>query len=136
MSAAGIREQRARARGCSTVALSSGNSDDSGETDLQATTPAELQELSEGIPSKSPVECIRCSRRWDNGTDFVETGLQELREEFNAIREGEREDPEAAEQELRYALHELSRSAESLLMCDPFEVLTYCPRCRIERRRD
>lgn len=115
------------------MALSSEPPDPSG---LEATTPPEIQALSEEIPSDSPVECMGCRRRWGCGTDYVETGLQELRMEWERIRAGRVEDPEVAEAALRWALYELSDSTESLLQVDPFELVTHCGACYLWHARE
>lgn len=111
--------------GCSTVALSSDAPD---SEKLRNATPREIRELSEHIPSESPCECIGCSREWDNGTEYVETALRELREEWEAIQAGERE----TEQHLRYSLFNIAKSAKTLISHDPFILATYCAQCRLE----
>lgn len=105
-----------------TMALSS----DAPDAEL---TPGEIRELSEEIPSESPVECMECGRTWSCGTDYVEQSLRELRMEWERIQAERVEDPRAAEGALRWALYELSGSTESLLEADPFELLTHCGAC-------
>ena len=94
-------------------------------------TPGEVLELSEQIPHSAGVECMCCSEEWEDGHTFVMEGLQELRAEWELIRDSEQSD-----YHIRYALQWLSKNTCTLMHLGDFELLTTCPSCRVERAKE
>lgn len=92
----------------------------------------EIRELSERVEHRAPVECMKCSRKWEDGHAFVEDGLRELRAEAHCLEDGAVE----SDIPLRFGLQWLSHTtSKHLLVNSEFELLSVCASCNLERCR-